>query len=410
MKTPAAPNEYRNSIDTLDRAIVGLTARINATTYELLVLVRQFDERGGWLRHNFPNCAEWLAWRCDLSNGAARDKVRVAHALINLPCISEGFETGALSYSKVRALTRVADALNEAELLEFARTSTVRNVEERCRQLRNVQPAAVDDANRAHRRRSLTMRRNAEAGMLTITVEVPIEDGELIDQALTKAMEKYSPTTPELAADSFRAKQADALVSIARDSLMDNNTSGRTSSADAYQVVVHVDQTALTKGEGRSDLPVETVKRLTCDGSIVAMVENADGEPLSVGRKQRTIPTAIRRAVESRDRCCTFPGCNNTRFLDMHHVVHWAEGGSTSVDNVLMLCDRHHRLHHEGRYLIRKDKKNRWYFCRPDGRAIPECGYQLEDMIDDDIGSASVQQLARKTAERWITSGTASSI
>ena len=135
MKTPTALTEYRESIDTLDRAIVGLTARINATTYELLVLVRQFDERGGWLRHNFANCAEWLAWRCDLSNGAAREKVRVAHALKILPVISEGFETGALSFSKVRALTRVANAHNEAALLEFARTTTVSCVEERCRQL-----------------------------------------------------------------------------------------------------------------------------------------------------------------------------------------------------------------------------------------------------------------------------------
>ena len=286
MKTPTAVAEYRQSIDTLDRAIVGLTARINATTYELLVLVREFDEHGGWLRHNFSSCAEWLAYRCDLSNGASREKVRVAHALKQLPAIAEGFETGALSYSKVRALTRVANANNEAALLEFARSTTVARVEERCRQLRNVHPDSTDDSNRAHSRRSLTMRRNADAGTLTITVEVPIEDGELIDKALTKAMEKYAPATPEFASESFRAQQADAFVSIARDSLAES-TSGRTSSADAYQVVVHVDQSALTQGEGRSDLPVETVKRLTCDGSIVPMFKNAEGEPLSVGRKQR---------------------------------------------------------------------------------------------------------------------------
>ena len=113
MKTSIPVAEYRNTIDTIDRAILGLTAKINATTYELLLLVREFDERGGWLRHGFANCSEWLAYRCDLGTGAAREKVRVAHALKDLPGISAAFETGALSYSKVRALTRVATALNE---------------------------------------------------------------------------------------------------------------------------------------------------------------------------------------------------------------------------------------------------------------------------------------------------------
>ncbi len=215
-------------------------------------------------------------------------------------------------------------------------------------------------------------------------------------------MEKYAPATPEFASESFRAQQADALVNIARDSLVEN-ASGRTSSADAYQVVVHVDQSALTQDTGRSDLPVETVKRLTCDGSVVAMFENAEGEPLSVGRKQRTVTTAIKRALESRDGGCTFPGCNHKRFVDAHHVMHWAEGGSTSVDNLLLLCDRHHRLVHEGQFLIRKDVNDRWYFCRPDGRAIPECGYQMEDMLDDDIGCDAKETAARNCAARWIS-------
>ena len=265
MKTPIPVAEYRNTIDTIDRAILGLTAKINATTYELLLLVREFDERGGWLRHGFANCYEWLAYRCDLGTGAAREKVRVAHALKDLPETSAAFETGALSYSKVRALTRVATAFNETSLIEFARTTTVLKVEERCRQLRNVLPDATEAANRAFNGRSLSMRRNPERGTLIITVELPIEDGELVDQALAKTMEKQGPNSPELAADSFRAQQADALLDIARQSLhghSNGNTNGRFSSADACQVVVHVDQSALQKGEGRSNLPVETVKRL----------------------------------------------------------------------------------------------------------------------------------------------------
>lgn len=219
MKTPTALAQYRRSVDDLDNAIVGLTAKINATTFELLNLVREFDERAGWMRHGFAHCAEWLAYRCDFGLGAAREKVRVAHALRDLPAVSAAFETGALSYSKVRALTRVATRENEQALVDFASATTVTRLEERCRQLRNVQPEAIDEANRVHAQRSLSIHRNVNRGMVTITVELRIEDGELIDQALAHAMEQGGADTPELAPDSFRARQADALVDIARASL-----------------------------------------------------------------------------------------------------------------------------------------------------------------------------------------------
>jgi len=95
------------SIEDLDRNILTLCSHINAATYELLVLIREFDERAGWLKCGLGNCAEWLAWRCDFSMTTALEKVRVAHALKTLPGISGAFASGELSYSKVRALTRV---------------------------------------------------------------------------------------------------------------------------------------------------------------------------------------------------------------------------------------------------------------------------------------------------------------
>src|SRR5690554_1322095 len=98
------------SIDDLDREMVNLAARISAATHDFLVLIRRFDERGGWLRWSFENCADWLHWRCDISRSAAREKVRVAHAMKTLPAIAMAFAKGELSYSKVRALTRVARA------------------------------------------------------------------------------------------------------------------------------------------------------------------------------------------------------------------------------------------------------------------------------------------------------------
>jgi hypothetical protein len=115
------------------------------------------------------------------------------------------------------------------------------------------------------------------------------------------------------------------------------------------------------------------------------MVDGANGEPLGVGRKQRTVPAAMKRALWARDRGCSFPGCSHKRYVDAHHIRHWADGGETSMENTMLLCSAHHRLVHEGGYEIRKDTSGGWYFRRPDGRAIPRCGYQTEDMVDDGI-------------------------
>jgi len=386
MTTSDPSRERRLAIDDLDRAIVSLSASINASTYRLLVLIREFDERAGWLRWGFENCAQWLHWRCDISPNAAREKVRVAHALKALPQISDAFAEGKLSYSKVRALARVATPANERSLLDYALEHTAARVEERCRQLGNALPEATESANRAHESRSLRAWRDPERGTLSLTVELPLETGELVCRALDKAVEANGPLGPEFEALSWGAQQADALVALARHYLSgesaDQAGKGHRA-ADAYQVVVHVDAAALSGREGRSDLPLESLRRLTCDASIVSMADGPRGEPLSVGRKRRTVPSALRRALWARDAGCSFPGCTHTRFVDVHHVRHWSRGGETSLDNTLLLCGAHHRLVHEGGYELCKDVQGGWFFRRLDGRAIPAHGYHPEDWLDD---------------------------
>jgi hypothetical protein len=370
------------AIDEIDRAIVALSTRINAANYELLVLIRQFDERAGWLKWGFLNCTDWLHWRCDLSVSAAREKVRVAHALKTLPATAVAFSCGELSYSKVRALTRVASRYNEEELLAFASKTTAARVEERCRELRCGTEASVSESNRAYAQRSLTVRRDSVSGTMTITVELPLESGELVDKALDRARDTSASHGPEFAKESWAAQQADALVTMAR-AYLTGHREASTSTSEGYQVTVHVDRAALADGRGRSGLPIESVRRLACDGDTVVIVEDENGEPLSVGRKTRTVPTAIKRALRARDKSCVFPGCVNRRFVDAHHINHWSAGGETSLGNLILLCSRHHRLVHEGGFRIDKDYRDRWIFKRPDGRAVPQCGYRTEDMRDD---------------------------
>jgi hypothetical protein len=411
------------SIDDLDAEICALASHLNARTYRLLVLVREFDDRMGWTKWGLRSCAEWLAWRCGMSVSAAREKVRTAQALRRMPAVAMAFADGRLSYSKVRALTRVTDLSDEDSLLDYALRVTAPQVEERCRQIRNATPESSCGAWRAWERRSLTLVRDDARGIVRISVEVPVEQGEIIAQALERASEtgdsvvglefKAFPAdgvrdsaNATFAANGWRAQQADALVAIAKDYLSGMPTGEkRSSAADHYQLFVHTDRSALHGGAGRCDLPIETVKRLACDGSLITIVEDEEGTPLDVGRKTRTITNVLRRALWARDRHCRFPGCHNKCYVDAHHVEHWADGGETKLDNLMLICTYHHTLLHEGGFKIQRDAAGEPYFVRPDGRVIPRFGYRLDDVRDDCVGNDNPSMEVREPAVVYRVSG-----
>ena len=373
-------------IEVLDEGILQLCTRINAATYELLLMIREFDERGGCLKWGLENTATWLAWRCDLSMATAREKVRVAQALKRLPLISAAFASGELSYSKVRALTRVAQPASEAELVDFALRNPARHVAERCRELRMATPASAGIAERAWAGRSLRLRRDPDRDSVSVTVELPLAAGELLEKALDKARDDECLEIPELVDTSWSTRQADAFVTLLQEYLQGSRKDDARS-RDNYLVTIHVDQSALAGDVGRSSVPIETVKRLCCDGKAVVLTETKEGEPLSIGRRSRIVPKGIERALRARDRnTCQFPGCRNHRFLHMHHIEHWSAGGETALDNLMLLCTKHHTLVHEGRFRIDRDFNDNWTFYRPDGIAVPECGYHARDMVDEDLG------------------------
>lgn len=415
-------SSHRAHIDELDAAIGKLNRTLNATSYQLLVMIREFDERAGWLRWSFPDGVSWLKWRCDISTGAAREKLRMAHALATLPLMSKSFGAGKLSYSKVRVISRLATAENEAELIDLAQRLTVKHLTEHCKRRSNAKAASIASAQTALEARSYRVWHNANRGTMHIYIELPVADGELIEQAVEKASVQIAAESGIAYAHpddepSWSALQADAVVHLMRESLAGASTCAtsnddqkpNSSTADQYQVMVHVDEIALTQcgpssadddqnpaDDASSQYPIETVRRLCCDGSIVPIIENAQGEPLNVGRKVRTVTTAIRRALWARDKGCGFPGCSHTRFVDAHHIKHWADGGETSVENMVLLCSAHHRLVHEGAYSVTRTSGSDLLFRRPDGKAVPACGFCQEDWKDDDIGLEINQKNSRE--------------
>ncbi len=490
--------EPEPSNEALGNRIAEAAACIQAATYELLVLIRHFDERTGW--EGFASCAHWLSWRIGLAPGPAREHVRVARALANLPLLSAAMQRGKVSYSKVRAVTRVATPETEQDLLDLALAGTAAHVEQVVRSWRRVDRAAeaAEDRQR-HDSRALDTWVDDD-GMVVVRGRLTPEVGAVLRRALDAALDAApSPVdadgaaadTADGMAPNVSQRRADALGTVAECALaggLDKGTAG-----DRYQVVVHVDADtlandtpadaddgraaaatplrpsggtgnagtragdgpdtrisprpsdrngdedetamttdgastpalyvpagtyrqraavadeateetvpaatpapdpprsdrsqpaparptacpAVTRGQSALDeaggirFSAETARRLACDAAKVTMQHGPGGEVLSVGRRTRTLSPALRRALAARDRHCRFPGCTATR-CDGHHIRHWARGGATVLDNLVLLCRRHHRAVHEEGFGVTLGDDGEAHFFRPDGRPLPE--------------------------------------
>jgi hypothetical protein len=350
---------------------------LNAATYRWLMLIAEFDRRRGWWDGSLHSCAHWLNFKCGLNLGAAREQMRVAHALPTVPKIAAAMARGEISYSKVRALTRVATPATEEALLMIAHHGTAYHVESIVSKFRRAQQAeelsreAVQQAGRAVHYGYDT------DGSLVLKARLPALAGALVIKALESAMESpKGEAPPREERPSLVSRRADALAVIAESYLQSPQA---LSTADRFQVVVHADaETLRERSAGRChvehgpSVPAESVRRLTCDASVVPVLETEEGEVLDVGRKTRTIPAAIRRALNLRDPGCCFPGCTHRRYLDAHHVKHWIDGGETKLSNLVSLCRTHHRLVHEGGITISVREAGGWRFVRPDGRAFDD--------------------------------------
>jgi uncharacterized protein DUF222/HNH endonuclease len=378
-------------LERLGDQIAELSAHLDAATGRLLDLIRDFDARGGW-GNGFSSCAAWLTWRVGLDPGAARERVRVARALGTLPRLAEALARGELSYSKVRALTRVATPETEERLLAVGCAGTAEHVERIVRGWRRVDRIAeARETTKRHRRRALHVFQD-EDGMVVIHGRLEPEAGAVLMKALEAGRDalsqqrRVSAETRQNVSHSEGAvedppscgqQQADALALIAETALHRGIEPGVP--GERYQVVLHVDASVLANPDapGQSVLEdgthvsAETSQRLACDATRVVMRHDADGGVTEVGARTRTIPPALRRALQHRDKGCRFPGCG-LPFGQGHHIKHWAHGGPTKLSNLTMLCRRHHRAVHEEGFQVERQADGQLCFRRPDGRRMPD--------------------------------------
>ena len=395
METGVVPEQELEELDArdwplelLEREIGQFAAHIHAGTARWLLMVAEYDRREGWAEWGCKSCAHWLSHTCGMASCAAREHVRVARRLPELPLIRAAFLRGELSYSKVRALTRVATPDLDDQLLMIAEHATAEQLERILRSYRSVVKRELSPDEHEHGDRYVVCDWD-EDGSLLLRARLPAEEGALVLKALEAGRDAIRAVEPSSEGEGVSAEtetpdasSASALVLMA-ETVLDSGVAER-SPAESYQVFVHVDANTLAAPgtdeeaaagvcelDGGPLLDPETARRLACDASVVRILER-DGRPLSVGRRTRSIPPALRRALQSRDRCCRFPGCTQRRHLHAHHIEHWAHGGATELSNLVHLCRFHHRLVHEGGYTLeRAGREATLRFRRPDGTVVP---------------------------------------
>jgi len=373
-------------LEVLERQLTSWAATIAAAEAMWLQWLGAYTRREGFLEWGCRSAAHWLSWKCGMSLVTAREKVRVALALEQLPLVTAAFSEGRLSYSKVRALSRVANEFNEADLVAMALTASGAQLDAICSGYLRSRPGA-DEAVEALAKRSFTVRDNND-GTSTIAWTVPTDAAHAIQSQVAAEVQdeiEQSVAMPDTSdGPKYSRKQliADrggmaAMRSDAAAVLLTRSNSGAVSSNDARSCAVAAAEVTLVVGAS-AEAPIVgevagtsvadvVAERLSCDSRITTLIENTNGEPLAVGRATRLINRRLRLALERRDQhMCRFAGCGTRRHLHAHHIIHWSRGGPTDLENLMLLCHFHHHLVHDGGWTITPDGR----FVRPDGAPV----------------------------------------
>jgi hypothetical protein len=363
-------------LERLEAEIVALSSQLTAATSRLLVLVGEFDAADGWRQWGMRSTAHWLSWQCGLSLTAGREQVRVARALRALPLTAGEFAAGRLSYSKARALTRVATADSEEMLVGWALHATAAQLDRIVAGQRRV--ARIGQVRARHDARRVSWRWD-EDGSLVGSFRLPPEQGAILLQAL----ESVSGDTPAEASATHAggaARAADALVALATRYLDHRRDTSSSAQQERYQLVIHATTETLARDDDTAvdgattdtgiRLHPESARRLTCDCPTSTLTVDRPDHPLHLGRRTRRIRGRTARALRWRDHGhCRAPGCTATATIT-HHIRHWARGGPTCPLNLISLCDAHHWQVHEGGWTIAVKRPGVWRFYTPDGRRL----------------------------------------
>ena len=357
-----------DNLDRLTRPALGerlieIRQSIDQMELEFSRTLARFTSLQGFVGDGAVSLVQWLRWKCRLTPGHAFERAQVARHLPTLPVAEQALENGEIGYDHAAVLARSreevgaeAAAKAEPDLVDWARRLDPARLGIVARHLRHcVNPDGVlKDANEAYDRRALHLSQMMD-GVFRIDGMLDPEGGATLQTALNALM------APELAGESRRPaeRRADALVELARQRL-DSGELPEVGGQRPHLTVTAPLATVRREPESPAGelqwsdpIPAESVRRLACDASVTRVLLNPSSQPIDVGRATRVISSALRVALVVRDFGCRFPGCDRPPdWTEGHHLVHWADGGETNLDNVVLMCRRHHRRVHEGGWTL----------------------------------------------------------
>ena len=331
-----------------------------AAHLEILDEVAHMDREEEWTFDGANSMAGWLVNRYGLAYRTASDWVRVAHALADLPAIRAAYQSGRMSWDQVRTATRYATPTTDDEIAREAPGTSVRDLSRKAREI------TLRDVQEVHETRHFAWRFDEKNPVLWFNGKMVASDGVEFVKTLTRLACK-APAEPGGVFEPFEARCLDALLMLA------SQSRGADRDPDRATAVIHIPLSVLTDDQGQAEFEdgspmlAETARRLVCDARLQVNIEDGQHSVIDVGRTTRTIPPWLARILRKRDKGCRYPGCGRTRWTHFHHLIHWAHGGPTDLDNLISLCPFHHRKVHEDGWRISGDPNDDVVWIKPGG-------------------------------------------
>ncbi|MGH9244274.1 MAG: DUF222 domain-containing protein [Acidimicrobiales bacterium] len=375
-------------LEAAEARVAELMGVMNASTAALVDTLAEVVADGLWEGAGIRSPEHWVTWQCGVSPGRARALVATARRVGDLPENAAAFRSGTITEDQMAVIARHVPADRDGEVAELGRHMMIPQLRRLLGSLAHVEPPRRESDPKPEPVREVSfgyrddswwfcrmllppdegaaMERVIEAGRDAVFAErhpdVDLDDPEML----------ATPGTPQPCDVGW----ADGAVRAAEAAMAGFGSLVGPSIAERYQTLLHVDvddPTLPAHLHLGPALPAELRRMLSCDTTLRVIYEQA-GIPVGYGRSQRSVPRRLRRVVEERDRGCRVPGCAQTRWLHIHHLVHWEDGGPTDLENLAALCPVHHRLHHHGWLAIDGDPN------RPDGLVFtdPRTGRRLE--------------------------------
>jgi hypothetical protein len=318
-----------------------------------LLALNVLDERRVHETCGAIDTESWVMAESTCTRATAKKHVRMARKLAELPHVADAALAGRMSWDQLESVAQLADSDSDET---WAREGSAWAPKELQRMVNRRKLVTKKQARVRHREREMRIWADVEAGMVRFSGALPDSDGAIVVRAIELEAAKLG-RRPDGSWESLDARRADALVELASQRLADD--------ADPPRTFILVDAPAAALLESSSvagsqlietdlDLSIATVRRLACDATMQAVFMYHDC-PVALGPEERKVPRWLRRQLMRRDRSCRFPGCDRTRFLHAHHMVHWADGGPTELWNLILLCPYHHRYLHENKWSVRGD-------------------------------------------------------